>query len=509
MQPPPWAGTVDTPISPPDAFDVPVFLQRSSPLVPAARPSPAEVASARQPWPKGSDIPSDGAYLVGTTWRALLDAAITVGRDISPWLTVAPRLARHEIMARRYPLSAYLVRAGREVVPSVVYSHGTESSTRTAFGYHVGMTMAEWACRNMGLGPTTHAESAVPPGAAPGWAKAPGLPDLFGTHPGTSELWLVEAKGSRRLGLRPRNKGAKQLDVGALLPVPHQRVLCGTSLERRLFMMIDVESPELPEEPPLDSAVTGAEASRYPGAGSTGADRGAPERDDEALLELARSRMLTYLALTSLRQSGLRVTPVGRLDEGAPSARREPIRLLESDRATTELRRRVTPRTSGGAIRRENGLDMLMGRLPGTDLVLGMSRRLYGACRELAAAERRVLARVQEERPSYLAGLPREAHHPEDAAARRFEGWMSDDEREARFTEAQEYMRGVREEQRDDRLRSVRRGFTEGDVSSWELLIDQAPPLALPDEEGFLEAATSDTYLAVEKEALELDTEVG
>jgi hypothetical protein len=35
------------------------------------------------------------------------------------------------------------------------------------------------------------------------------------------------------------------------------------------------------------------------------------------------------------------------------------------------------------------------------------------------------------------------------------------------------------------------------------------PRLALPSEEGFLEAATSDTYLAVEEEALDLDTEVG
>lgn len=66
------------------------------------------------------------------------------------------------------------------------------------------------------------------------------LPDLFGTHPASSELWLVEVKGSRRLGARPRSKGAKQLDVGALVPAPHQKVLCGTSLERRLFMMTDV-----------------------------------------------------------------------------------------------------------------------------------------------------------------------------------------------------------------------------------------------------------------------------
>ncbi|MGA4850277.1 hypothetical protein ACOBQB_30035 [Streptomyces sp. G5(2025)] len=489
MRPPAWAGNVDTPLSAPDAFDVPVFLRRSSPLAPAPRPTPVMVALAHQPLPQGAGIPADGAYLVGTTWRALLDATIAVGRDISSWITATPRLARHEIKARRYPLSAYLVRAGREVVPSVVYTHGTESSTRTAFGYHVGMTMAQWACQTMGLGPTTHAESAIPQGAAPGWDKTRSLPDLFGTHPATSELWLIEAKGSRRLGMGPRIKGAQQLDVGALVPVAHQKVLCGTSLERRLFMMIDVEG-----DPPA-------------GDPSNTSDEETLQQDDEALLELARSRMLTYLALSSLPRDGLRVTAIGRPEEEA-ATRRVPIRLLESDGPTAELRRQVAPDSRDADIRQQHGLDMLTGRIPGTDLMLGMSRRLYGACRELAYAERRVIARVREERPMYMDELPRAVQRPENAVARRPEGQMSDRAREERAAAAQEYARRVRAEQRDDQLRSVREGFTMGDSGSWMHLIDLAPRLALPSEEGFLEAATSDTYLAVEEEALDLDTDV-
>ncbi|MGP3977276.1 hypothetical protein ACTWQF_25355 [Streptomyces sp. 8N114] len=498
MQPPPWAGTGDTPISAPDAFNIPVFLYRSSPLSPAPRPSPAQVASAYQPWPMGAGVPADGAYLVGTTWRALLDATTTVGRDIGPWIAATPRLARCEIMARRYPLSAYLVRTGHEVVPSVVYSHGTESSTRTAFGYHVGMTMAEWACRMMGLGPTTHAESAIPQGAAPGWAKTSSLPDLFGTHPATSELWLVEAKGSRRLGLRPRAKGAKQLDVGAIVLVPHQKVLCGTSLERRLFMMIDVEdTPAVgnASDTPTDSP-----------AGET------LEQDDEALLELARSRMLTYLALASLPRNGLRITAVGRPEEGPAAERGNLVRPLESDRTTTELRRQVTPdaeaESQAEAIRQQNGLDMLAGRLPGTDLMLGMSRRLYGACRSLAYAERRIVARVREERPMYLEGPLRVVPPTDGVVAQSLEQQMSAGSYEKRVTEVQEYMREVREEQRHEQLRAVREGFTAGDSGSWTSLISLAPRLALPREEGFLEAATTDTYLAVEEEALDLDTEI-
>lgn len=498
-------------MSAPDAFDVPVFLYRSSPLTPAPRPKPPQVASAYQPWPKGAGIPADGAYLVRTTWRALLDATTTVGRDIGPWIAATPRLARREIMARRYPLSAYLVRTGHEVVPSVVYSHGTESSTRTAFGYHVGMTMAEWACRMMGLGPTTHAESAIPQGAAPGWAKTPSLPDLFGTHPATSELWLVEAKGSRRLGLRARGKGAKQLDVGALVPVPHQKVLCGTSLEQRLFMMIDVEDT---------SAVgnSGGPLPNGPHGGNTGGpspnspDEETLEQDDEALLELARSRMLTYLALASLPRNGLRITAVGQPEEGPAAERGDLIRLLESDRTTIELRRHVTPDAEAGsqaeAIRQQNGLDMLTGRLPGTDLILGMSRRLYGACRALAYTESRIVARVLEEQPMYLEEPLRVVQLTDHMVAQASERQMSTRSYEKRVTEVQEYVRAVREEHRDEQLRSVRDGFTTGDSGSWTNLIDLAPRLALPGEEGFLESATTDTYLAIEEEALDLDTEI-
>ncbi|MFE2675932.1 hypothetical protein [Streptomyces hygroscopicus] len=497
-------------MSAPDAFDVPIFLHRSSPLTPAPRPKPPQVASAYQPWPKCAGVPADGAYLVGTTWRALLDATTTVGRDIGPWIAATPRLARREIMARRYPLSAYLVRSGHEVVPSVVYSHGTESSTRTAFGYHVGMTMAEWACRMMGLGPTTHAESAVPQGAAPGWAKTSSLPDLFGTHPATSELWLVEAKGSRRLGLGTRVTGAKQLDVGALVPVPHQKVLCGTSLERRLFMMIDVEDAPAVGSPggPLPNGPYGGNPSDPP-TGSP--DEETLEQDDEALLELARSRMLTYLALASLPRSGLRITAVGRPEEGPAGERGDLIRLLESDRTTAELRRHVPldaeTESQAEAIRQQNGLDMLAGRLPGTDLMLGMSRRLYGACRALASAESRIVARALEEQPMYLEGPLRVVQPTDSVVAQSPERQMSVRAFEKRVTEVQEYVREAREEQRDEQLRAVRDGFTAGDSGSWTSLIDLAPRLALPREEGFLEAATTDTYLAVEEEALDLNTE--
>ncbi|MFH9863631.1 hypothetical protein [Streptomyces sp. NPDC017202] len=40
---------------------------------------------------------------------------------------------------------------------------GTEASAFGAFGYRLGMTMAEWACRSlMGLGGTWHIENSRP-----------------------------------------------------------------------------------------------------------------------------------------------------------------------------------------------------------------------------------------------------------------------------------------------------------------------------------------------------------
>lgn len=494
-------------MSAPDAFDVPVFVRRSSPLTPAKGPSRTEVEKAQQSWPTSSSIPPDGNYLVTTTWRALLDATTTVGRDITPWLASVPRLARREIMARRYPLSAYLVRDSVQtdqeaaqprwkVIPSAVYSHGTESSTRTAFGYHIGMTMAEWACSTlMGLGPTTHAESAAPPGAAPNWEKTRSLPDLFGTHPADSEVWLVEAKGGRWLRTPSRRKGAKQLDVGALLPVPHHKVLCGTSLEKRLFMMIDVESV------------------------SHGGDNGGAGTDDQAqdsgdvLLELARARMMTYFTLASLPPALLRVTPVGRPEARRGLQRSDPLRLLERDSATDDLRRRVGGSAAEGTIRNQNGLDMLTSRIPGTDLVLGMSRRLYSACRELAGLERRIAEEARRMRPEYtpyIGGLPlptdvRSLESPLRQIADDADRQVSDTRYAQQAAEARSLVQHLRTEQRSGYLTAVRRGFTEGDERTWEQLIDLSPEPAIPARDGYLEAATTDTYLAVEESALDLE----
>ncbi|KUM80114.1 hypothetical protein AQI70_08080 [Streptomyces curacoi] len=88
--------------------------------------------------------------------------------------------------------------------------------------------------------------------------------------------------------------------------MPHHKVLCGTSLEKRLFMMIDVARVDHGG----DDAVTGTDDQAQ--------DSG------EVLLELARARMMTYFTLASLPPALLRVTPVGRPEAGQVRSARTP-----------------------------------------------------------------------------------------------------------------------------------------------------------------------------------------
>ncbi|MET9219095.1 hypothetical protein ABZX65_10090 [Streptomyces sp. NPDC003300] len=353
------------------------------------------------------------------------------------------------------------------------------------------MTMAEWACRGlMGLGPTTHAESAVPPGATEEWKKQKSLPDLFGAHPVTSELWLVEAKGGRRLPVSARKKGARQLAVEAVLPSPYRKILCGTSLERRLFMMIDIEK---------DLRADAAAAAAVPSSSVDEADEEALRRDDDVLLDLARSRLLTYLALSSLPRAALRLAPVGAGSGRRSTAAAGLVRLLERDSGTAELRRQLGPdaMTEAG-IRRHEGVDMLIARLPGSDLMLGLSRRLYGACRAIAEEERALVRRTQEKFP--------ELRTIEGLRPGRSEIALSDSLYERRVRDRSEYLTMARNRERSRLGQAARRGFADGEETSWLQLTDVSPRLVLPDANGYLEAATPDTYLAVERESIDEQT---
>jgi hypothetical protein len=440
-------------------------------------------------------IPPTGDYLVTTTWRDVLNAAMTVGRDVTPWLAALPQLARMEIIARHSPLRAYLHRAprpalvasavhstGRVVVPNDVYTHGTEITARGAFSYRVGMTMTEWVCRGwLGLGPTIHAESAVPPGADPvAWDGLASKPDLFGLHSQHPRTWLIEAKAARKLYKPKLTKGTAQLEAGGRAHGgAHTKVLCGTSLEEQLFVTVDIESAD--------------------GADSDSAYPPAPEEpdiaDDEGTLyAAARSRMLTYLFLTSVGHANLWIAPISRQgasSRGAPNARGGGgLSMLEFDTQTRAVRDRLAAASSSNEltnmVRRGEAVDLLTAAVPGTDIAIGMSRRLFGACASLANELQSIAIEAD-----LSVGLPQ---------SQALESTLSADDLEFEGAR-QERLRRFREIEDDRRQRlyvTARRGFQIGEAQTWSTLMDVSPASLVPSITTRLEGATLDAYFAID-----------
>jgi hypothetical protein len=479
----PPADASDQPVHLADAFDVPVLVRRSSPLRPERRPNKKRIDRAWSPWPTVGEVPPIGDYLVTTTWRDVIDAAMTVGRDAFAWLAAVPALASAEIIARRSPLAAYLYRTGIQSLlpgtaayrlePNVVYQEGTEKTARALFAYRIGMTMAEWACRRlMGLGPTIHAE-AVPwlPGRGPAWLQKNGQPDLVGFHVQSPKTWLVEAKAARRLGKFELSKGVGQLSATGLMTGPHMRVLCGTSIEHRVFMTVDVEVVGHGVE-------SGAAADDW---------EHSPDEDDDELLALVRSRMLNFYALEALPRGSLSVRPVGPGVAGPQSPKGPAANLLvplERDESTRTERLLAN---DAAAYRRRppsSRFDMLTGQVPGTDVVMGMSRRLFSACRNLASEQAQLLLDVEAELP----GLPK-----------TLSGELTvEEEIEDRLRERRSFF-AEREAYRFDQLRgTTREAYEIGRESSWEELLNVQPELVTEPPAYLLESATPDTYLAIE-----------
>src|SRR6185312_13424292 len=125
-------------------------------------------------------------------------------------------------------------------------------------------------------------------------------------------------------------EGAIQLSRTGLMAGPHVRVLCGTSLEHRVFVTLDIET--------IDPHGTGVASSPI-----------APTDDDtdvgsdpDTLLDLARSRMLYYLALRAMRlraPAALQITPVGERALAARASRAAGVTLLlEHDESTRAAR---------------------------------------------------------------------------------------------------------------------------------------------------------------------------
>ncbi len=394
---------------------------------------------------------------------------MTVGRDPSPWLAKYPALATNELLARVAPLAAYLHHDGSappvKLRASPVYSLGAEKSAQGALAYRLGMTMAEWVARSLiGLPATTHHEDAQPTGAGPLWFGPGRRPDLWSEYPGLwPAVWSFEAKAARRLAQRNMRDGAGQLaslDV-SVLPVPHSRVLVGTSIDDRLFTLVEHETHNL----------------TY---GATGDDPTA------GLFNQARARLIVYLFLSSQGYEGLRTVAVARGD-GA-------TRFNETDDSTREVRdalRARTPDQVQGPLPPDldaRAAEFLTSRLPGTGLRVGMSPGLFGACRGLLRSLGQTIAEVASERPDWSR------YGTQDSSTRPLRAEPSEAEE---FEQVAEFKEAVDQRvrlQRHQVLADYELGVQEG------MAIQDYPRRA--ETSGALEMYSNDTYVALDSDSV-------
>ncbi|HUW11561.1 MAG TPA: gamma-glutamyltransferase, partial [Anaerolineae bacterium] len=411
-----------------------------------------------------------------------------------------------ELVARVAPLYAYIGMhdftpkkplkgsSGRRLTVNAVYEHGTERSARHAVGYRLGMTMAEWACRSlMGLGQTWHIEDGGPDPALHHLFQnaTQQLPDLWGRHEAEDLYWLIEAKGGD-VRLNRLTYGWQQLEGGSkiLSSYAHRRVLVGASVQPRgdLFLTIDHDlhpgSPALP--PPGSPAKVTAPTAPEDHLGAS----------NDALMGTARSQMLAFLALQSAPASQVRTIPLPR-DRSTRHRRPEGLTTpLEREPATLELRGYARADSTDldeparRAMVREIGLDdFLTCRIPGTELHLGMSRRLFAACAQLHREDQLTAERTP--------GLRAEDRHLMDEP-------ISETAEADRRRTQRRIFREMQEEERVRIERSVRSAYEQGEDRQWHQLLPsgQEPRLDLDTDAGLLEAATPETYLALREEDL-------
>lgn len=402
MAPPSTFGK-SVPLHASDSLVVPIRVTAGIPLAGRRRPRPSVVDKPHAAWP-GIWPPSDGWYDVPATWREILDDAVTVGRDPSPWLFRYPALATSEMLARVAPLAAYLHHDGTgspaKLRASPVYSLGAERSAQGAMAYRLGMTMAQWVARSLiGLTATTHHEDAGPTGSGPNWFGPGRRPDLWSEDSTLSPaVWSFEAKAARRLGQRTMRDGAEQLASldATVLPVPHARVLVGTSIDDRLFTLVEHEI---------------CRATPTPAEGEAGV----------GLFNITRSRLLVYLFLRAQGYERWRTVTVARSDERT--------RFSETDGFTREVRnalRARLPVEARGPLPQDlaaRSTEFLTSLIPGTGLRIGLSPGLFKACEGLLGTLQEAVLDVARERPDWakysdpVHAQPERSHGSEEEEA--------------------------------------------------------------------------------------------
>ncbi|WP_199565842.1 hypothetical protein [Spongiactinospora rosea] len=493
----------EPPLTYADSFDVPVLFRDR----PVKKPRRQWRTAKHKPWAGSGGFPAtDGWYVSTTTWREIIKAAIEVGRDVTPHLQNQPQYAHGELVARVSPLYAYLgmhpvkpqhpVRgtAGRRLTLNPVYAYSTERSAKNAAAYRLGMTMTEWACRSLlGLSQTEHLELGGPIPALLNTFKNPKnrLPDLWGQHQAEGLYWLIEAKGGD-VGLSKLRKGWEQLAAGSKIlgSYAHRTLLVGASVRPGDDLFLTIDHDLHLGQPPLTPAGFGIDHESAVRPGNLEDHLG---DSDDALIGAARAQMLTYLALRSAPASQLRTVPIP-ADRASRHRRSGLTTPLEDDDLTramrAEARRAANYYTDRYTLRariRSMGLDdFLTCRILGTEAHLGMSRRLFAACERLHEEDLAIAQRTPE-----LRAEDRLADDPE----------LGDDAQEKqRLTQRRTFRE--RQEEARPRLRPLlRHAYARGGTSDWSDLLrrPEEPELDLAGDEGLLEAATPETYLAVSR----------
>ncbi|MFF4140744.1 hypothetical protein ACFY0A_04985 [Streptomyces sp. NPDC001698] len=265
---------------------------------------------------------------------------------------------------------------------------------------------------------------------------------------------------------------------------PHMQVLCGTSLpalqsweDDRLFMTVDVmyvpggsTRSDRTAPVPLDPAGSGSEAHIA--------------KDDDALLLTAQSQMLVYRALVHGVVEDLRIVPLSSSRGTRQRSSTGSLSCIEEDKETQFVRQRLIedPPATEQQLRGRRGVaDFIAGRIPGTGTHVGMSRRLFSACRWLDELQVKV-AREEETRRDPQPDRPDVSW--EDAA-------LEAETHAARMSY-------------HDRLRyrnlrgTVREGFEQAERLPWGALLGDREPAVNWPREGLLEGATAETYIAVQ-----------
>lgn len=209
----------------------------------------------------------------------------------------------------------------------------------------------------------------------------------------------------------------------------------------------------------------------------------------------ARAQMLAYLALRSAPASQLRtvLVPVDRASRHRRSGLTTP---LEDDDLTLAMRAdargaalNIESHTLRAQIRSWGLDDFLTCRIPGTEVHLGMSRKLFAAC-----------ARLHEEDMAIAQRTP--GLRAEDQPA--LDQGLSDEDQEVQRLTLRRIFREQQENARPRLGPLLRHAYKQGATSDWSDLLrsPEEPKLDLENDEGLLEAATPETYLAVSRHNL-------